>query len=285
MGDNSRIEWCDATYNPVTGCTPVSDGCTNCYAKRMAERFPKAHGIESVDCATGRETPVPFDNIEFHEDRLDQPLRWKKPRRIFVCSMGDLFHEDVKGGHLKEIWFTMMLAKQHTFMVLTKRPENIRAKLSATAAKLNSGDPFACKTMWPPNLWFGVTAENQEMADERIPILLQAPAAVRFVSVEPCLGPVDLRRYLVGHEENGVDPEMRRPVGCCLSWTPPIDWVIAGCESGPKRREADLYWFRDLRDQCIHAETPFFLKQMEVNGKVVKMPPLDGHTYKGFPNG
>lgn len=252
MGDRSLIEWTDATWNPVTGCTPVSDGCRNCYAKRMIKRFPHLHGMDVLPShmgyGPGDADPYPFSRISFHPGRLDQPLRWKKPRRIFGCSMGDLFHEDVHPGNLKDIWLTMMLAKQHIFMVLTKRPENIAAKLLTTANKLNSDSVRECNAMWPSNIWLGVTAENQETADQRIPILLQTPAAKRFVSVEPMLGPVDLRPFLP-HEFNR-EPHCPWCEGCIPNrgdwdgWKetregkhgPFLDWVICGGESGPGAR-------------------------------------------------
>jgi protein gp37 len=209
--------------------------------------------------------------VRFHPARLDQPLRWRKPRRVFVCSMGDLFHEDVETNRLRDIWFTMMLAKQHTFMVLTKRPENIIPQLHRTAWKLNSDSPYLCKPMWPDHIWIGVTAENQEMADKRIPILLQTPAAVRFVSVEPMLGRIDLQPFLEWTDLDGGRVN-RGP-----------HWVICGEESGPKRRLSPINAIQELREQCVSAGIPFFLKQMEVNGKVVKMPKLDGRVWDEFP--
>ena len=245
MPDRSRIEWTDATWNPVTGCSPVSAGCDNCYAEKMHRRFyrgwnPRAH----------------FD-VRFHPDRLDQPLRWKKPRRIFVCSMGDLFHDGVREEWILSVLIRIIKAPQHTFMVLTKRPSRMN-QFFAHAAEMTGGNP--------PNLWLGVTAENQEMFDLRWPYLRDTPAALRFISFEPGIGPLWIP-----------------PNGILHADYPWPDWVIAGCESGPRRRPAKIEWFRSLRDQCVAAGVPFFLKQMEVNGKVVKMPMLDGREWKEFP--
>jgi protein gp37 len=264
MGDKTRIEWTDATWNPVTGCFPVSAGCANCYAKRMAERFPKTHGPapwSDVD----RE--VEFKDIIFHPDRLDQPLRWKKPRRIFVSSLGDLFHEDVKDEWIDKVMGVTRLAPQHTFIFLTKRPERMKryfadspgvAMVRANKEAQGMAKPrnFICPespSVWPRhNLWLGVTAENQEMADQRIPILLQTPAAKRFVSVEPCLSVVDLpMEWLSPFKE--TDPLLNR--------TPRLDWIICGGESGPGARPMHPDWPRSLRDQCQAAGVPFFFKQ------------------------
>ena len=170
----TKIEWCDSVWNPVTGCTPISEGCNHCYAKRMANRLRERYGYPADD---------PF-RVTFHTFRLGEPERMKKPRRIFVCSMSDIFHKDVSDDYLDCIFSVITKCSHHTFMVLTKRPNRMLDYISD----------------WPhpmSNLWLGVTAENQARADERIPILLQIPAAVRFVSVEPmleylrldCLGP------------------------------------------------------------------------------------------------
>ena len=168
----SKIEWTDRVWNPVTGCTKVSAGCTNCYAERITKRF-----YPDKD----------FNEITLHEDRLNQPLRWRKPSKVFVCSMSDLFHDDVPLNFIDKVFDTIHKAKNHTFLVLTKRPENLLNKWL--------GLPL------PNNCWIGVTAENQEQADKRIPILLQIPAAKRFVSVEPMLGAVDLSKWLGGNNE------------------------------------------------------------------------------------
>ena len=250
-------KWWDVSWNPVSGCTHSgSPGCDNCWAKQMNDRF----------------YDIPFSEIRFHPSRLDEPLRWRKPRRIFVCSMGDLFHDDVLTRWIDDIVLTMRCCPQHTFMILTKRPERM---IEYYISRESFEYPFCLL----PNLWLGVSVEDQATADQRIPILLQTPAAKRFVSVEPMLSSIDLTYYLTGHEDNGVDPEMKRPVGCCLSWTPPLDWVIVGSESGPRRRPCNLDWIKSLRDQCVAANVPFFCKQAIINGKLVKMPPIDGKVW------
>jgi protein gp37 len=255
MSYRSRIEWCDATWNPVTGCTPVSAGCQNCYAKRMAGRFPKLHhyGPMAGTCAA-------FHHIVFHPERLDQPLHWRKPRRIFVCSMGDLFHEDAIETYHPRIWEAMGAAYWHTFMILTKRPKRMRAALSDTGwlrptlMNMGTSDPATWK-----HVWLGVSVEDQATAEERIPILLRIPAAKRFVSVEPMLGPVGLN-MIWG------------------PWKSELDWVICGAETGPHKRRMELAWARDLRWQCAAAGVPFFFKRDSDGNQT-----LDGATYNNWP--
>lgn len=250
MGDKTKIEWTDATWNPVTGCTPVSAGCRNCYASRQIRsgRTPAVHG--STD----------FGKVTFHPNRLDDPLRWRKPKRIFVGSMGDLFHEDVSREWITDVFRVMEACRRHTFMVLTKRSKQMRQFVNAAAEH--------CGRHPGENIWFGVSAENSRMMFERTDDLMQMWAAKRFISFEPLIGPVSIKSWT-----HKVYP----------SGKPMIDWVIAGCESGPGRRPSDINWFRSLRDQCVEAGVPFFLKQMEVNGKLVKMPTLDGKEWKQFP--
>lgn len=241
----SKIEWTDMVWNPVTGCTKVSEGCQNCYAERMAMRF------------TGH------FNVTCHPDRLDQPLHWKKPRRIFVCSMGDLFHEDVPDDFIGEVISKMSpygrkhcAYGHHTYMILTKRPERM--------AKFFQKKPYG-ETLFSGHVWLGVTAENQKQADKRIPILLQIPAAKRFVSMEPLLGPVDIHHHLTGIRA-GLGPGL----GVTEYDASYLDWVIAGAESGPKRRSCKLKWIEDIKDQCYDPGTPLFIKQLHINGKLSK---------------
>lgn len=236
MGKYSKIEWTDATWSPVTGCTPVSDGCHNCYARRMAYRLRGRFGYPEDD---------PF-RVTLHEGRIKEPLGWRKPRRVFVCSMGDLFHPDVPFEFIAAVFRVMTKCTQHTFMILTKRPNQVKAFYL-----LSSGSaPWAQKVC--ENIWVGVTAENQQAADERIPILLQIPAAVRFVSVEPMLGPVNLEQPTPNAKSvNGVYPP----------WMiQQLDWIIVGGESGPNARPMHPDWVRSLRDQCQAAGVPFFFK-------------------------
>lgn len=245
MAIKTEISWCDSTWNPITGCSPVSDGCKNCYARRMVQRFPKLHGITGDgkwdDCDT-----VPFGQMMFHKDRLNQPLRWKKPRRIFVCSMGDLFHEDVPFDRVDKVLQVILDAREHIFIILTKRPKRMHEYF---------------KFEHPPkNVWLGVTAENQAMADERIPVLMEIPAAVRFVSIEPMLGPVDLGNYLI---DKG---RFKLTLGRYL------DWVILGCETGPRRRSCKEEWMVDVSRQCMDVNVPVFVKAVDVGKGVSKAP-------------
>ena len=226
MSDQTKIEWADATWNPITGCTPISIGCCNCYAERMVRRFPKVY-------------PNGFD-VTIHIDRFDQPRRWRKPRRIFVCSMGDLFHDDVPAGDIGRVFDVMRECSQHTFMVLTKRPVRMNAFTS----------------YWPGNLWAGVTVETEAHL-WRFDCLSRTGYPLRFVSCEPLLGPIP---QIFPRHGGRQGP----------------DWVIVGCESGPKRRPMVVEWARGIQRQCAEAHVPFFLKQMAVDDQVVKMPELDG---------
>lgn len=228
----TKIEWANKSWNPVSGCSKTSTGCLYCYAERMAKRLAGRYGYPKDN---------PF-SVTLHPDRLEEPLHWKKPAAIFVCSMGDLFHDDVPSEYIAQVWDTMFDAPQHAFMVLTKRPE----RLLEFAGWMNSH----ARRIDYDNVWLGVTAENQETADTRIPILLQIPAAKRFVSCEPLLGSIDLTAgygaFRIG--EQGVAREG-------------VDWVIAGGETGPGARPMDLEWARSLRDQCAATDVPFFFKK------------------------
>lgn len=247
----TKIEWTDETWNPITGCTPISEGCQNCYAKRMANRLKGRYGYDKDN---------PF-KVTLHPDKLDEPLKWKKPRMIFVCSMGDLFHEDVPTTFIDQVLEIIAACPQHTFLALTKRPENLKHKIYGTTEEnpyrqLGGGDYLS-------NLWLGVTAENQQRADERIPMLLQIPAVKRFVSIEPMLGPVRFKTEKEMYEEaagmglenmffsfNNINPN---GIG--------LDWTICGGETGPGARPMHPDWARSLRDQCHAAGVPFFFKQ------------------------
>lgn len=241
MADGSKIEWLarpgtkPASWNPVSGCSPISEGCKNCYAERMSKRLAGRFGYPADE---------PF-KVTLHEDRLEQPLHWRKPRTVFVCSMGDLFHEDVPWEWIERVYAVMQQAKQHTFIVLTKRPlrmgEFLLNVILPSPRYLNKAD---VPLIWP-HVWHGVTAENQQRADERIPVLLQIPAAVRFVSVEPALEELYLIPYLRMWE--GI-PSV-------------LDWVICGPETGPGAREMDYDWALKIRWQCQDAGIPFFYKK------------------------
>ena len=264
----TKIEWCDSVWNPTTGCTPISPGCDNCFAKRFAYRLRGRCGYPEDD---------PF-RVTLHPERLEEPLRWRKPRRVFVCSMGDLFHDDVPEDFINKVFSVMLATKEHTYILLTKRPQRAYKYLTnpktphlivesldvdlmdRIAERYEEHQPFGEFPL--NNAWLGVTAENQQAADERIPILLQIPAAVRFVSVEPMLGPVDLERQLGGAEES------RR----CLNGWHGIDWIICGGETGPNARPMHPDWVRSLREQAVDAGVPFFFKSL---GQVGEEPCLE----------
>jgi len=235
----TKIEWAEKSWNPITGCTKVSEGCKNCYAERMAKRLAGRYGYPKDD---------PF-RVTFHPDRLDQPLRWKKPSTIFVCSMGDLFHEDVNPKDIDRVFDVMAEAKQHQFILLTKRPQNIQEKLYGITEEwpcreLGGGD-------YLPNVLLGVTVENQQAANERIPELFKIPAAGYWLSIEPLLGPVDITEYL-----GWCDPVP--PFG---RYDPALSGVVLGGESGPGARPMHPDWARGMRDQCADSGVPFMFKQ------------------------
>ena len=291
MADKSKIEWTDATWNPIRGCSRVSEGCRHCYAERTAARFSGSgqpyqglaelisvvwpvemyvnmvHGELKGDPPIGKVVAEPrwTGDVRFIPEMLDQPLRWKRPRKIFVNSMSDLFHEKVDVRWVDQIVAAMLVTPQHTYQVLTKRPERMRNYLCNVGARqiephmqrLRAG---IGRLDWPwRNIQWGVSVEDQKTADERIPLLLQTPTAVRWVSYEPALGPVDFTRSIpcgyycdesVGHVDHGPNGNLGA-----------IDWIVAGGESGPGARQAHPEWFRIARDQCKTAGVPFFFKQ------------------------
>jgi protein gp37 len=272
MADKSSIEWTDATWNPVTGCTKVSPGCDHCYAERIVERF-KGKGA--------------FENVTLNEERLDAPLRWRKPRRVFVNSMSDLFHDSVPDEYIATVFAVMAFARQHTFQVLTKRHGRMRSLLNRQSfrrdvqrvALRREGDraPWLVKPWWPlRNVWLGVSVEDQKHANLRIPALLDTPAAVRWISAEPLLGPIDLHakdsrtfgpQWLPVTAYGVNTPDHRAgdgsPIGDLYKdmYGPNLDWVVIGGESGPGARPMHPDWARSLRDQCSAAGVPYFFKQ------------------------
>lgn len=280
MSDRTGIEWTDATWNPVTGCTKVSPGCDHCYAETFAERF---RGTEGHYFERG------FD-VQLRPEKLDQPLRWRRPRRIFVNSMSDLFHDQVPDEYIAQVWAVMALAPQHTFQVLTKRHGRMRSLLSSarfddlfTDALYSFESPTGDEPAEPvgsapgplPNVWLGVSVEDQKRADLRVPALLDTPAAVRFLSCEPLLGPVDLTGFgtqqsywLTGRPGWGA-PEPGPLAMQPLEIGPRIDWVIVGGESGPHARPMHPTWARLLRNQCVDAGVPFHFKQWGEWGPII----------------
>lgn len=285
MSDKTKIEWTDATWNPVTGCTRVSPGCENCYIdwappfriegrhftvpcehcggtgfEPMTGKFRDSHAC-SICKGEGKARSHAIGSttgVRLHPERLDQPLRWKRPRKVFVNSLSDLFHDEVSDEYIAQVFAVMALAPQHTFQVLTKRHARMRSLLSSPtfldqigwAATGLSIYWTADDLTWPlPNVWLGVTVEDQAHADLRIPALLDTPAAVRFLSCEPLLEAVDLR--LLSPRATYFLPGPHSA----------IDWVIVGGESGKDARPMHPYWARSLRDQCQAAGVPFLFKQ------------------------
>ena len=234
MSAHSGIEWTEVTWNPVTGCTKISPGCKHCYAERMAKRL-RAMGVEKY--AAGF-------SVALHESILGDPLRWKKPRLVFVNSMSDLFHESVPEAFIESVFAIMNRARRHTFQVLTKRPE--RAAL--LSGRLN----------WTPNIWLGVSIESENLLG-RLQPLQKTGARTKFLSLEPLLGPL---------------PDMDLTG---------IDWVITGGESGPGARSLEPAWIRDIRDNCVRSGTPFFFKQWGGVFKKRTGRVLDGRTWDQMP--
>jgi protein gp37 len=306
MAENSKIEWTDATWNPLRGCSRVSEGCRNCYAEGVAARFsgpgqPYEGLAHRVKRPHGSSEARWTGKVALAESVLAAPLRWKKPRHIFVNSMSDLFHEDVPDEWIDRIFTVMALARQHTFQVLTKRPARMRdyatngfGRLADTIIRFRreQGDNSVVGPLphldpgtrwWPlPNVWLGVSIEDQPTADERVPLLLDTMAAVRFISAEPLLAAVNLARTCIlaaapgsvragihvnaltgRYVESGLeyhgdwDIDGPAPVGPGRR----IDWVIVGGESGPNARPMHPDWARSLRDQCAEAGVAYFFKQ------------------------
>lgn len=236
MAQASTIEWTEATWNPVTGCTKISPGCRSCYAERMAHRLQ----------AMGQDRYRNAFQLTLQPDALDTPLRWRSPRVIFVNSMSDLFHKDVPLDFIRRCFQVMEEASQHTFQILTKRTERV-AELCA-------------ELPWPSNVWMGTSIENADYT-WRVASLREVPATIRFLSVEPLLGPIR-SLPLKG-----------------------IHWVVVGGESGPGARPMQVEWVRQIRDQCLRKKVPFFFKQWGGTNKKRTGRTLDGRTWDEMPNG
>jgi protein gp37 len=254
VADGTGIAWTDATWNPLRGCSRVSEGCRFCYAEGVAARF-SGPGLPYEGLA--RSTPQGprwTGKIRLVPEVLDQPLRWRRPRRIFVNSMSDLFHEDVPFAFIDRVFAVMALSYWHTFQVLTKRPARMRELLTRWAeSRLTLRDGYGTVL---PNVCLGVSVEDQRAADERIPELLGTPAAVRFLSCEPLLERVSLFAFLKGQHRDESLAALRSPP------MPGLDLVIAGGESGPGARPCDVSWIRSLVAQCREAHVPAFVKQL-----------------------
>jgi protein gp37 len=353
VGD-TKISWCHRpgtkprTWNPTQGCALKSEGCRNCYAMRQARRFagPGKPFDGLINLKTGKWT----GEARLATHKLAEPLSWRSPSTVFVDSMSDLFYERFTNDEIADVFGVMAMTPQHTYQILTKRPDRMRAWFEwvATSEPKFPGLPsypdhvrersVVCRAAWEhlhpsdavlehqrgpwplPNVWLGTSVENQEAADERIPELLKTPAAIRFLSCEPLLGPLDLMAYLERGSHrvcprclfatNGTDDACPND-GATLVPDIAIDWVIAGCESGPGARECHVAWLRFLREQCAAARVPYFLKQAveatelgngmtdgaaivtlgersDVKGRghggaVIELPYLDGVQHAAFP--
>ncbi len=295
IGMTTGIEWTDETWNPVTGCSKVSEGCRHCYAERVSHRFGWTESGWTARNAA--------QNVQLHPERLSQPLRWRKPRRIFVNSMSDLFHEQVPDEFIWHVFQIIADCPAHTFQILTKRPERMLEILQGRFwrnfgpssrggdfhALIIKGEQRESDVPFLPNVWLGVSVENQRAADERIPLLLQTPAAIRFLSCEPLLGSLDLGKWVGtyycstcgyrGFDGGAPDAEEgddRCPCCGADSWyftlaethgalgeenRNPIQWVIVGGESGTGARPMHPDWARSLRDQCTESGVSFLFKQ------------------------
>ena len=309
MADKTQIEWAQATWNVVTGCSRVSRGCGGpdgggCYAERWAATRLRHHpSRQGLTDRNGRWT----GEVRLNTDWIGQPLRWQQPRKIFVAAHGDLFHENVPDAWIDLVFAVMALSQRHVFQVLTKRPERMRdyalganfrpahlissylvygehpsiaitepdrQLMAQSGMEWHASGSAARLAKLPlPNVWLGTSAEDQPTADERIPPLLETPAAIRWISAEPLLGPVDIGEYLWTMDALGVLPRAR----------PALDWVVAGGESGPGARPMNPAWARSLRNQCIGAETPFFFKQWGGRSSKSGGRELDGRTWDELP--
>lgn len=280
----SNIEWTDRTWNPVIGCSKISTGCNNCYAEKMAHRL-KAMGTKGYENEFA---------VTLHPDRIDDPLKRRKPTVYFVCSMGDLFHDDVPFEFIDKILTTILRSPRHTYLILTKRPERMKEYFTKWHQDYEMDDAEAYASCRPPaiydgkikNLWLGVTAENQEHADKRIPILLDTPAFKRFVSIEPMLSKINLFGLMPSRERDDKLSSVQLSMGVDAvyddrlyinalrgesKWyhrgenienqTNKLDWVICGGETGAYARGLHPDWVRSLKDQCEETQTPFFFKK------------------------
>lgn len=301
------ISWTEETWNPVAGCSIVSPACTNCYAMSVAAMIERASGGRTHYAGTTKTVngkPVWTGKLVMAPEHIvTAPLRWKRPRRVFVNSMSDLFHEDMPDKWIDRVFAIMALSPQHTFQVLTKRPERMRRYMTSAMGRIadliiamrrERGDispviPLPHITpghaWWPlANVWLGVTAEDQARADERVPSLLETPAAIRFVSAEPLLGPIGFRQFRIPAEPHSQTHDALSgyssdtPFGLIKAGLPDrfgrgrLDWIIVGGESGPGARPTHPDWVRAIRDDCAAAGVAFHLKQVTENGKKV---PID----------
>ncbi len=286
MAEHSSIEWTDATWNPITGCSVISAGCKHCYAMKLAGTRMRNHPSRAGLTVASKAGPVWNGLVRRNEAWMVQPLRWARPRRIFVCAHGDLFHEAVPDEWISEVFATMAAASQHTFQVLTKRAKRMHDYVNSA---------FAAGRDWPlPNVHLGVSAEDQGTYDERVPWLFRTKAARRFVSIEPMLGAIELNRFCAcGCKllvRDAIREAMSSPAAlnrdqaaAVMGMTLGVDWVICGGESGRGARPMHPEWVRSLREQCIGFRVPFFFKQWGGESKKATGRLLDGRTWDELP--
>lgn len=288
MSDNTKIEWTDATWNPVTGCSVVSAGCKNCYAMKLAGTRLKHHPSRAALTVDTKSGPVWTGEVRLNEQWIDQPIRWSRQRMVFVCAHADLFNPGVPDHWIDTIFGVMWACLYgrneqdgHVFQVLTKRAERMRdyfktdRRESWAHAAVAYGGGIDPDALWDqiidfdgphPRIWLGVSVEDQAAADERIPLLLDTPAAVRWISAEPLLGPVDLSSLTIIEKDGNRPGVLMNALTGHLAGPDDmleakIDWVVVGGESGPKARPMHPNWARSLRDQCAEAGVPFLFKQ------------------------
>lgn len=335
MGEKTKIEWTEATWNPIRGCSVVSEGCRNCYAMQVAARFSQRYwevwqGSTLVSSAKQELTEAAARNkvenearngvvmearessegqayaglayrnssgahwtgkVRLIEEHLEDPLRWKRPRRIFVNSMSDLFHESIPDEWIDRIFAVMATAPHHSFQVLTKRAHRMRDYVNNAETRFRITEHFKTFEInledetesgrtylkgWPlPNVWLGISVEDQKTSDERIPLLLQTPAAVRWISAEPLLGPINLDNgessWLTCDGSESIEESCVTYLEAGGEHFRGIDWVVVGGESGPGARPMHPEWVRSIRDQCEAAGVPFFFKQW---GEYVPVGPI-----------
>lgn len=258
----TKISWTEKTINPIMGCSLISTGCSNCYAMKMAHRL-QAIGVKGYEGTTEKLKSgkvVWTGKLNFNINKMLKEVKTKRPTMFFVNSMSDLFHEKVSFEIIEKCWDVMCTNPRHTYQILTKRPQRLLEFCEYESDRL-AAEGYEKINSWtfeiPNFIWVGVSVENQETADERIPLLLQTPAAVRWLSVEPMLEPIDLMPY-------------HYHIGDSLDFSFDFDWVVVGCESGHNRRPCKIEWIESIVDQCREAKIPIFVKQLSINGKVVK---------------
>lgn len=310
---DTKIEWCSVpdgqggfkrpkVWNMVRGCLKKSAGCQNCWGMKQAHRFSgPGRAYEGLTKLVPGKGPQWTGEVRCVPEKLDEPLKWRDPCGVFAPSMSDLFHPKVPWWFVDKVMAVMALTPQHTYMTLTKRADLMAAYFNDLDCKARICEAIEDHPEWKKrtrlpvgnlrwplrNLWPGISVENQATAEARIPHLLRTPAAVRWLSIEPLISLVDLEGWMFSfcRAEHGECGRLLGKGSCpdCLPTKRTFDQIVVGCESGPNARPTDTDWIRNLRDQCRAAGTPFFLKQRMIDGKLVKMPELDGKVWDEYP--